>query len=272
MASPKQQTYIKALVEDLKAEEPNIPNAVLTKIEQVIAAIHPDLVAVLADADAITNRRASAIIDQLLVAKGLIPEATLTEAQEAALEWVKAPEQHRDGFLQSLLATWERKKELTEKQWACLLRAHATNGAVKSVPLDMATLLNGIPDGWYAIESRTGNNDLDFFCVTTNAGRINPANKGKRWVKRFVGGDTKTIDMRTSERIAVAQELALLSPEECQAAQLRFGQEVGSCGRCGKSLTDETSRNTGYGPECRKHLNPDVLATVLAETAELLAV
>ena len=53
MASPKQQTYIKALVEDLKAEEPNIPNAVLTKIEQVVAAVHPDLVAVIANADAI---------------------------------------------------------------------------------------------------------------------------------------------------------------------------------------------------------------------------
>jgi hypothetical protein len=79
MASPKQQTYIKALVEDLKAEEPNIPNAVLTKIEQVVAAVHPDLVAVIANADAITSRRASAIIEQLLVAKGLIPQATLTE-------------------------------------------------------------------------------------------------------------------------------------------------------------------------------------------------
>lgn len=275
MASPKQQTYILGLIEDLKAEEASIPNAVLTKIEQVVAAIHPDLVAVIADADAISSRRASAIIEQLLVAKGLIPQATLTDAQAAALEWAQAPEQQRDGFLQSLVAFWERKRELTEKQWACLLRAHATNGAVKSVPLDMATLLNGIPDGWYAIESRTGTNDLDFFLVTTNAGRRNPANKGKRWVKRYVGGGVpgaeKTIDMRTSERIAVAKELALLSPEECQASQLLFGQEVGSCGRCGRSLSDEVSRNLGYGPECRKSLSPDVLAKAVADAERVLA-
>ena len=56
-----------------------------------------------------------------------------------------------------------------------------------------------------------------------------------------VPGAEKTIDMRTSERIAVAKELALLSPEECQASQLLFGQEVGSCGRCGRSLSDEVS-------------------------------
>lgn len=33
-------------------------------------------------------------------------------------------------------------------------------------------------------------------------------------------------------------------------AAMRYGQELGQCCRCGKSLTDERSRYYGIGPEC----------------------
>lgn len=32
-----------------------------------------------------------------------------------------------------------------------------------------------------------------------------------------------------------------------------FGQQIGRCGRCGKKLTDDESRQVGLGPECIKH-------------------
>ena len=33
-----------------------------------------------------------------------------------------------------------------------------------------------------------------------------------------------------------------------------YGQKIGRCGHCSKQLTDETSREFGIGPVCRKAL------------------
>lgn len=35
-----------------------------------------------------------------------------------------------------------------------------------------------------------------------------------------------------------------------QAASVRYGQEIGACGVCGRTLTDEDSRTRGIGPIC----------------------
>lgn len=39
-----------------------------------------------------------------------------------------------------------------------------------------------------------------------------------------------------------------------KAAMLRYGQHIGSCGHCGRTLTDEESRAYGIGPVCRRKL------------------
>lgn len=39
-----------------------------------------------------------------------------------------------------------------------------------------------------------------------------------------------------------------------KAAMLLYGQEIGSCGHCGRTLTDEESRAYGVGPICRSKL------------------
>lgn len=44
--------------------------------------------------------------------------------------------------------------------------------------------------------------------------------------------------------------LALIAADELTAAR-RYGQELGKCSRCGRTLTDETSRAYGIGPDCR---------------------
>lgn len=40
--------------------------------------------------------------------------------------------------------------------------------------------------------------------------------------------------------------------ENPQEAGKKFGQEIGACCRCGRSLTDATSRSLGIGPDCRQ--------------------
>jgi hypothetical protein len=44
--------------------------------------------------------------------------------------------------------------------------------------------------------------------------------------------------------------LALIA-EDPEGALCRYGQELGVCGDCGRTLTDETSRAIGRGPICR---------------------
>lgn len=40
--------------------------------------------------------------------------------------------------------------------------------------------------------------------------------------------------------------------QDVLAAERLYGTELGKCSRCGRTLTDETSRAYGIGPECRK--------------------
>lgn len=53
---------------------------------------------------------------------------------------------------------------------------------------------------------------------------------------------------------ATRAEVLRLIAADPQAAMLKFGQEIGSCGHCGRTLTDQESRDYGVGPICRSKL------------------
>lgn len=100
-----------------------------------------------------------------------------------------------------------------------------------------------VPGGYYATESLTGNNDLDFWYVTE--GTRNP---NIRFVKRIIGG------RGGPERIARSTSLAALAAivaEGIDKCGDRFADELGRCRDCGLPLTDETSRRERRGPVCR---------------------
>jgi hypothetical protein len=95
----------------------------------------------------------------------------------------------------------------------------------------------------FAIPSATGNNDLDFWCIVRREG-----DRGTRfYLNRVIGGrpDIHT-RMRAEDMVKVAQAIGV----DPQAAMTRYGQELGHCGRCGRTLTDEESRGRGIGPDC----------------------
>lgn len=50
------------------------------------------------------------------------------------------------------------------------------------------------------------------------------------------------------ERDRIIAEIA----QDVLGAERLYGMELGKCSRCGRTLTDETSRAYGIGPECRK--------------------
>jgi cytochrome c553 len=100
-----------------------------------------------------------------------------------------------------------------------------------------------VPAGRYAVQSRTGNNDLDFFRVDRpTEGRW----EGYTFVKRIIGGHDDTAIRGAEARQALQ---AIIDAGTFVAGAL-YGQTIGKCGRCGRHLTDETSREQGYGPEC----------------------
>ena len=96
--------------------------------------------------------------------------------------------------------------------------------------------------GHYATASRTGANDLDFWKVDRpTEGRW----EGRTFVKRVIGGHEDT-PVRGAEAAAALAAIAA-DPE----AGPRYGQTIGRCYACHRTLTDETSRALGIGPDCR---------------------
>jgi Family of unknown function (DUF6011) len=102
-----------------------------------------------------------------------------------------------------------------------------------------------VPAGYYAVESATGKNDLDFF-------RVDVPEKGKwegfTFVKRVIGGHPE-YRVKGAEARAVLARIAAAGVED---AAVKYGQEIGRCYRCNLTLTDELSRSLGIGPVCRK--------------------
>lgn len=101
-----------------------------------------------------------------------------------------------------------------------------------------------VPAGHYAIES-SGHNDLAFYRVDRPE---DGAYAGRVFVKLIVGGHPD----RNVPRAHVAGILSRISAAGPEACARRYGQEIGRCSNCNRSLTDETSRALGIGPECRK--------------------
>jgi hypothetical protein len=92
-----------------------------------------------------------------------------------------------------------------------------------------------VADGRYAIEKEDGT--LMFYSIKN--------------------GHSKTfVDVWASDARWPVQNLAerlriLTAIEKDDDAGPRFGREIGRCYVCGRTLTDETSRELGIGPVCR---------------------
>ena len=104
-----------------------------------------------------------------------------------------------------------------------------------------SSALDAIECGYYALPSATGNNDLDFFTVHIR--------NGSKELLRVIGGQANRRVVSTEAK-RVIEHLTSLSKEELYNCQALFGQELGKCGRCGRHLTDETSRAIGLGSDC----------------------
>lgn len=136
------------------------------------------------------------------------------------------------------------KWEVSHLSGQCPQRPSVSDVAPQQVK-DVVKRFASIPEGHYAVESLTGNNDLDFF-------RVDRPTEGKwagyLFVKRVIGGRPNA-PVRGATREKALRAIMEASPDKAKA---RYGQELGQCGECNRTLTDETSRALGIGPVCRE--------------------
>ena len=132
--------------------------------------------------------------------------------------------------------------------------------------------LTELPSGYYAIPDITQKQPWIFLRVSRQRqtrfvdrryvwGKIQT---GGEWIEagtievRYFHGDSKELvgyqkpGQPYEGKFQVELEAVMKAPEPWA---LMFAKEIGRCGICGKTLTDEISRNDGYGPECIEKIN-----------------
>lgn len=116
-----------------------------------------------------------------------------------------------------------------------LTLAKAVETPVEPAPAPKRLDFSAIPDGNYAVRT---DDVVKFYRVSTK-------------------GNFKNVQVRASDAlhkvfgkagIAILHQIVNVGLEE---SRMLFASELGRCWMCGKTLTDETSRELGIGPKCR---------------------
>lgn len=118
-----------------------------------------------------------------------------------------------------------------------------TKPAPKSPNLNarLRAAAENVEPGRYAVCVGGDGSKLHFF-------QIDKPTEGKwaGWVFIKEQAGDETFNVRGPRALEVVETIAL----DPHAALIRYGREIGVCGRCGRTLTDEDSRAAGIGPVC----------------------
>jgi hypothetical protein len=164
----------------------------------------------------------------------------VTAELTALVAWLR--EQTWSDFAQDLVAYAERRGQLTSAQESAALRMKETC-ETRQRPAARSTYdaVPDVPAGRYAVE-HVEDGVLRFYVVDRpTEGRW----AGRTFVK--VQASDELYPVRGSAGSAVLQRIIKAGPRD---ASLRYGRELGRCGMCNRTLTDENSRAAGIGPVC----------------------
>lgn len=102
-----------------------------------------------------------------------------------------------------------------------------------------------VPAGRYAVHMDGDSNELSFF-------KVDKPEEGK-WAGwtfvKHLASDTE-YPVKGARKYRVLEAIAA----DIEGALATYGREIGACGMCGKTLTNDESRAYGIGPDCRKKL------------------
>jgi hypothetical protein len=135
--------------------------------------------------------------------------------------------------------------------YASKREASALIDELKALPKDPAlrppnttglgALYDQVPDGRYAVEH--GGQPVRFYRVATSEAT------GRRWMMVQASDDLHRIGYQQKVE-ALTQVLA----DGVQVAMERYGRELGHCGHCGRTLTNDESITRGIGPVCASRM------------------
>ena len=131
---------------------------------------------------------------------------------------------------------WTPRREGNASDW--ISRMIARVNLLKEVAKSTAPVAPTaeVADGRYAVEHE---GVLKFF-------RVKNGNR-----PGFVFLDVQASDdWHAIRNVTRIREIVALIARDAKAAMIRYGHELGVCGRCGRTLTDEESRAAGIGPVC----------------------
>lgn len=103
-----------------------------------------------------------------------------------------------------------------------------------------------VEPGRYAINLADGHGTRFFKVDAPEDGRW----RGYTFVDEQASDDYYPVKNR-DRRATILAAIAI----DPHAALIRYGRELGRCGRCGRTLTDATSRANGIGPECAQKVS-----------------
>jgi hypothetical protein len=139
----------------------------------------------------------------------------------------------------------ERARRMTRgevSRWIDVVKTMPITDATIMPPVTVNSVL--VESGRYAVNSEAG---IKFYKVDRpTEGRW----AGRTFVKVQASDDFYPI-RNGAECRRILESIAV----DPKAAMLLYGRELGACGHCGRTLTDETSRERGIGPVCAAKLN-----------------
>ena len=144
-----------------------------------------------------------------------------------------------ENYMYGQETTEEFARILANEYWSLAVeRRDRKAAAAAERRANAAATLRGVPAGRYAVDV---DGKLGFF-------RVDQPTEG-RWA-----GYTFVKQMASDMEYPVRgdrKDLVLSAIANApQAASIRYGREIGACGVCGRTLTDEGSRARGIGPIC----------------------
>ncbi|MET0416560.1 MAG: DUF6011 domain-containing protein [Actinoplanes sp.] len=142
---------------------------------------------------------------------------------------------------------WNPARGENASRWIDRLKAKIAELKARPVATTPATPVDDfadVPDGRYAVND-SGPDDLIFVKVTT--GDKDGPYAGRRFVKIQASEEFHPI-RNAGRRNAILTTIRTVGVE---ASMTLYGKHIGSCGHCGRTLTNATSRAAGIGPKCR---------------------
>lgn len=110
-----------------------------------------------------------------------------------------------------------------------------------------ASSADEVPEGRYAVATNEGAvNTLAFY-------KVDRPTEG-RWAGYVFVKLMRSDEEQKLSRAAGAAVLAKIAAVGAKEASAAYGREIGKCGVCSHSLTNDESREIGIGPDCRANM------------------